>query len=41
MEGGAFDAHGDIAQPAGCCGISEQVVGEERVGIEDGGVDTP
>jgi hypothetical protein len=33
--------HGDIAQPAGYRGISEQVVGEERVEIEDGGVDTP
>jgi hypothetical protein len=30
------DADGNVAQPAGCCGIGEEVVGQERVEIEDG-----
>src|SRR5260370_8454271 len=36
MEGRAVDADGDVAQSAGCCGIGEEVVGQERVEIEDG-----
>ena len=36
MEGRALNAHGDVAQPAGCCRIGQEVIGQERVEIEDG-----
>ena len=35
MEGGACDANGDIAESAGGRPIGQEVVGEERVKIED------
>jgi len=33
VEGRALDADGDVAQPAGCRVIGEQVIGQERVEI--------
>lgn len=35
MEGGSFDANGDVAEPAGRRHIGEKVVGEQCVEIED------